>query len=61
MAECQAHENDVSIKYELMRLIVHGILHLLGYDDKTKYQKKIMTKREDYYLNNFCLKMIIKN
>ena len=60
MAECQAHENDVSINNELMRLVIHGILHLIGYDDKTEYQKKIMTEREDYYLNKFYSKMVIK-
>ncbi len=41
----------VSIRDELHRVIVHGVLHLLGYDDKTLKQKKIMREKENYYLN----------
>lgn len=36
---------------ELYRVIIHGILHLCGYKDKTKKQKEIMKKKENYYLN----------
>lgn len=36
---------------ELHRVIVHGILHLLGYDDQTEDQSKVMRAKEDYYLN----------
>ena len=32
IAEIQAKENNVSLQEELFRLMVHGILHLLGYD-----------------------------
>ena len=35
---------------ELYRVIFHGILHLIGYKDKNEEDKKIMRKREDYYL-----------
>jgi len=35
---------------ELHRVIIHGALHLLGYKDKTPESKKLMTKKEDYYL-----------
>lgn len=35
---------------ELHRVIVHGILHLLGYDDKDEEQKKKMRKMEDEHL-----------
>lgn len=35
---------------ELMRVIIHGILHLCNYDDSTAKQKKIMVKKENYYL-----------
>ncbi len=38
---------------EILRLIIHGILHLLGYDDKTLAQKKIMKKNENKLLKNF--------
>ena len=32
---------------ELRRVMIHGILHLCGYDDKTQIQKKIMRAKED--------------
>ncbi len=35
---------------ELSRVIVHGVLHLIGYDDHTTSDKKIMRSKEDYYL-----------
>lgn len=36
---------------ELARVMVHGILHLIGYDDHTKTQQKQMRAKEDYYLS----------
>ena len=36
---------------EVARLIIHGSLHLIGYLDKTRSQKKIMVKHENYFLN----------
>ena len=36
---------------ELIRLIVHGILHLAGYKDKTAQQKKRMRTRERFFLS----------
>lgn len=38
-------------KDELDRVIVHGILHLIGYDDHTEQQQKQMRSKEDYYLS----------
>ena len=35
---------------ELHRVIIHGALHLLGYQDKKAESKKIMTGKEDHYL-----------
>ena len=40
---------------ELNRVMVHGILHLVGYNDKTKEEKEIMRKKEDYYVNKFVI------
>lgn len=36
---------------ELHRVIIHGTLHLLGYQDKKAESKKIMTSKEDHYLS----------
>ncbi|MBJ2174130.1 rRNA maturation RNase YbeY [Aureibaculum sp. A20] len=46
-----------SVKYavnfddELNRVMIHGILHLCGYKDKTKEEKLLMREKEDYYLS----------
>jgi len=40
-----------TIAGELSRVMVHGTLHLLGYKDKGKAAKKLMTQKEDFYLN----------
>ena len=36
---------------ELHRVIIHGILHLCGYKDKTSSDKLIMRRKEDFYLS----------
>jgi probable rRNA maturation factor len=41
---------SIEFKKELFRVIIHGILHVLGYKDKTKLQQNIMRKKEDFYL-----------
>ncbi len=35
---------------ELKRVVIHGVLHLCGYKDKTKKQKELMKKKENLYL-----------
>ena len=35
---------------ELDRVMVHGVLHLIGYDDHTEEQTAEMRRKEDYYL-----------
>ncbi|MCI5057481.1 MAG: rRNA maturation RNase YbeY [Flavobacteriales bacterium] len=37
---------------ELYRIIIHGFLHLCGYQDKTSEEKETMTQKEDYYIPN---------
>jgi len=36
---------------ELHRVILHGVLHYLGYKDKSEKEKKEMRTKEDYYLS----------
>ena len=38
---------------ELHRVMVHGLLHLLGYNDKNEKDIRTMRKKENYYLNKF--------
>ena len=46
----QTFEQDFIM--ECKRVIIHGCLHILGYDDKSPEEKKEMTRLEDYYLSN---------
>jgi len=41
---------DITFENELYRILAHGVLHLIGYKDKTIKDKKMMTFKEDYYL-----------
>ena len=45
-----AKEYNQDIGKELKRVIIHGILHLSGYDDQTQEEKHTMTCLEDHYL-----------
>ncbi len=40
-----------SFEQELARVMVHGILHLIGYDDHTPEEQKTMRAKENYYLS----------
>ena len=42
-----------NIFVELLRVFAHGILHLLGYKDKSESEKNAMREKEDYYLKLF--------
>lgn len=42
-----AKELNLSFKTELLRVIVHGLLHLCGIDDKGPGERKIMEENED--------------
>ncbi len=46
-----ANSRKIDFDNELHRVMVHGILHLVGYNDKTPTQQIEMTSKEDYYLN----------
>jgi probable rRNA maturation factor len=52
-ARRQAHEAGVSLREELARLVIHGILHLAGYDDTLEADKKRMKYREDTLVRDF--------
>jgi rRNA maturation RNase YbeY len=40
----------VSFENELHRVIIHGVLHLLGFEDKTPHDKEVMTEKENEFL-----------
>lgn len=45
-----AQQFQVAERDELHRVMIHGTLHLLGYKDKSKTEKALMTRKEDEYL-----------
>ena len=52
-AKDNAEQLGVTWEVELRRIMVHGVLHMCGYDDKSPAQKSIMTQKEDYYLSMY--------
>ncbi len=42
---------ETTFELELHRVLVHGVLHLMGHGDKTVDEKQRMRKSEDYYLS----------
>ena len=42
---------NTKFEEELNRVMVHGVLHLIGYDDHTDSEKALMRSKEDYYLS----------
>ena len=44
---------NVNYLTELHRVMVHGLLHLLGYKDKIEKDADTMREKENYYLNKF--------
>lgn len=49
-ARRQSHAFGVRLDEEVKRLTIHGILHLLGYDDNNKKNRSIMWSRQESYL-----------
>ena len=50
IAKCRAGEFGWTAEEELLLYVVHGILHLVGFDDATPEQKTIMQEKERDYL-----------
>ena len=57
--ERNARKFDQSFSRELSRIIIHGSLHLLNYDDSTIDSKNKMTEKENYFLNKINWKNLI--
>jgi probable rRNA maturation factor len=50
IAQKQAQEFRTSWPAELVRYMVHGVLHLLGYDDLTSAKRKVMKQKENHFV-----------
>ena len=52
-AKINSQKYKVSFYEEIARLVIHGVLHLLGYDDQITSKKKVMKRMENKLLSNF--------
>jgi len=51
-----ARQSKINFKEELARVLIHGILHLLGYDhQKSREQERLMIARQELYLSKIKL------
>ena len=57
-ALASSKEFKVSMNSELVRLIVHGILHLLGYRDNNDESKKIMFDKQEAIVESCKIKIV---
>lgn len=53
VAAAEARRRGIPVKEELLRYVVHGILHLLGYDDHRPADRKRMWARQERELRKF--------
>ncbi len=51
--EENAKERNLSFELELKRVLAHGVLHLLGFKDKTKEEAEKMRAKEDWAIEIF--------
>ncbi|XBT18524.1 MAG: rRNA maturation RNase YbeY [Candidatus Shikimatogenerans sp. Tder] len=52
--------NLVNYKYEILRNVIHGILHIIGYLDDNIYDKNIMYIKQKKYILIYILKYFLK-
>jgi len=57
-ALANSKEFDVSLNNEIVRLIVHGLLHLLGYRDDNTESKKIMFDKQESIVESCNIKIV---
>ncbi len=56
-----AKKYNENFNVELLRVLIHGVLHLCGYNDKGNLEKTVMRFKENIYLNNFVSRETLKS
>ena len=51
-----AKKTKQTIENETLRVIIHGVLHCMGYNDKTLEQLQIMRNKEEEFISLFHVK-----
>jgi len=57
-AKRNARKFNVTYDKEIFRLIIHGMLHLLNFDDMDASSKKIMKKEENKLINKYYFTLL---
>jgi len=60
MAKENANRFNCTLNSELLRLIIHGILHMVGFDDINENDRKIMKRKENLFVQKFKNIEIVK-
>ena len=48
-----AKNYKVSYETEMLRVIIHGLVHLCGYDDSSDWERMKMREMEDYWISKY--------
>ncbi|MGD0337667.1 MAG: rRNA maturation RNase YbeY [Bacteroidota bacterium] len=54
-AKAQSLFYGARFREEVARLLIHGVLHLVGYDDMSMKERNAMKQREDFYLHTLSV------
>ncbi|HID94584.1 MAG TPA: rRNA maturation RNase YbeY [Candidatus Latescibacteria bacterium] len=57
----QAREYGVTFEEEIIRLAIHGLLHLVGYDDETESEREVMERETERYVSDFLQRELGKS
>ena len=51
----ESKKKKIKFKEEIIRVLIHGILHLLGYNHSKKREADEMFRKQEFYLRNFLI------
>ncbi|NQU73520.1 MAG: rRNA maturation RNase YbeY, partial [Candidatus Omnitrophica bacterium] len=54
IAEYNAKRFGTTVKKEIFLYVIHGVLHLMGYGDKTKKEQRIIQEKQNKVLETLC-------